>query len=70
MLSQIETRPPILRERAKLQALFYLAIKSYENGDLDGYANHLKDACNLYKSTPAVTLEFEYHLAEICYSKI
>ena len=70
MLSQIELCPPILRERAKVQAYFYMAIKAFEKGDLDEYAKYLKDACNLYRSVPTVTLEFEYHLAEICYSKI
>ena len=70
MLSQIELCPPILRERAKVQALFYMAVKAFEMDDLDGYAKHLQAACDLYCSVPIVTAEFEYHLAEICYSKI
>jgi len=70
MLVQTETYPPILRERAKVQALFYTAVKAFESGDLDGYAKHLKDACELYNNVPAVTVEFEYYLAELCYSRI
>ena len=45
-------------------------LQSKPTYDLDEYAKYLKDACNLYRSVPTVTLEFEYHLAEICYSKI
>ncbi len=70
MLAQIDTHRPILKERAKVQALFYMAVKAFEMGDFDGYAKHLKTACDLYHSAPIVTVEFEYHLAEICYSKI
>lgn len=70
MLTQIDTLPPILRERAKVQALFYMAVKAFEIGDFDGYAKDLKAACDLYHSAPTVTVEFEYHLAEICYSRI
>lgn len=69
MFSQIELCPSVLRERAKVKACFYMAVKAFENGDLDGYAKYLKDACDLYRSVPAVTLEFEYHLAEICLQK-
>ena len=70
MLSQIDILPPILRERSKVQALFYMAVKAFEIGDFDGYVKHLKTACDLYYSAPIVTTEVEYHLAEICYSKI
>ena len=70
MLAQIDTLPPTLKERAKVQALFYMAVKAFEMDDLDGYAKHLQAACDLYCSVPIVTAEFEYHLAEICYSKI
>ena len=70
MLAQIDTLPPVLRERTKVQALFYMAVKAYEANDFIGYAKHLKDACNLYSSVPTVTLEFEYHLAEICCPRI
>ncbi|WP_298019935.1 hypothetical protein [uncultured Dysosmobacter sp.] len=70
MLAQIEIHPPILKERAKVQALFYMAVKAFESGDFDGYAKNLKDACELYNSVPTVTLEFEYHLSEICRSRI
>ena len=70
MLAQINTYPPFLLERAKVQALFYMAIKAFEANDFDRYAEHLKNACDLYKSAPIVTLEFEYHLAEIYFSKI
>ncbi len=70
MLAQINTYPPFLMERAKVQALFYMAIKAFEANDFDRYAEHLKNACDLYKSAPIVTLEFEYHLAEIYFSNI
>ena len=70
MLAQIDTHRPILKERAKVQALFYMAVKAFETGDFDGYAKYLKAACDLYHSVPTVTVEFEYHLAEICYSRI
>ncbi len=70
MLAQIEAQSPILRERAKVQALFYMAVRAFESGDFDGYAKHLKEVCALYSSVPAVTLEFEYHLAEICRSRM
>ena len=61
MLAQIDTHRPILKERAKVQALFYMAVKAFEMGDFDGYAKHLKTACDLYHSAPIVTVEFEYH---------
>ncbi len=70
MLAQIEAHSPILRERAKVQALFYMAVKAFESGDFVGYAKHLKAACDLYSSVPAVTMEFEYHLAEACFDRI
>ncbi len=70
MLTQVEAHSPILRERTKVQALFYMAVRAFESGDFDGYAKHLRDACDLYSSVPTVTLEFEYHLAEICCSRI
>ena len=70
MLAQIDTHPPILRERAKAQALFYMAVKALEVEDLDGYAGYLEATCGLYDRTPAVTMEFEYHLAEICRSRM
>lgn len=70
MLTQIDTLPPVLRERVKVQALFYMAVKAFEMGDFDGYAEHLEAACGLYRSVPAITIEFEYHLAEICFSRI
>lgn len=66
MIAQIDSLRPILRERAKVQALFYMAVKAFEIGDLDGYANYLRAACDLYHIEPAVTMEVEYHLAEIC----
>ncbi|MDE7397916.1 MAG: hypothetical protein K2N06_00155 [Oscillospiraceae bacterium] len=70
MLVQINTLPSVLRERTKVQALFYMAVKAFEIGDFDGYAKHLKAACDLYCSVPTVAVEFEYHLAEICCSRI
>ena len=70
MFTQIDTLPPILKERAKVQALFYMAVKAFEAGNFDEYTRHLNDACNLYNSVPTVTLEFEYQLAKICSSRI
>lgn len=70
MLAQIDILPSILRERTRVQALFYIAVKAFETGDFDGYKKFLRDACNLYSSVPTVTMEFEYHLAENCYSRI
>ena len=70
MLTQIATLSSIVRERAQVQAFFYMAVKAFETGDFDGYTKYLQDACNLYNSVPTVIVEFEYHLAEICCSQI
>lgn len=70
VLAQLDTLPPILRERRKVQALFYMAVRAFEEGDREGYGGHLQEACALYHSAPAVTMEFEYHLAELCRERL
>ncbi len=69
-LERLDTLPPILRERRKVQALFYMAVKALEEGDRQGYARHLQEACALYHSASAVVMEFEYHLAELCRERL
>ena len=63
LLTQVDSCPPILRERIKAQALFYMAVKALEADDPDGYRRHLEAVCALYGEAPSVTMEFEYHLA-------
>lgn len=70
MLNQIEKFVPVLRERHKMQALFYMAIKNFEEGDIKKYNEYLQAANNLYYSCPTVTIEFEYYLTQICLSKM
>lgn len=70
LLNQIEKYIPILRERHKIQALFYMAVKRYENGDFTKYIEYLREANNLYYICPAVTVELEYYMTQICLSKI
>lgn len=47
-----------------------MAVKAFEADNFNEYAKYLKTDCELYHSVPTVTVEFEYHLAEICYSQI
>lgn len=70
MLAQIDSLPPVLKERELTRAFFYVAVKAFENGNLEEYGKNINAACDLYKAEPRVTVEFEYHLAEICRDKI
>lgn len=70
MLSQIERFVPILRERQKVKALFYAAVKNFEEGNIKEYIEHLQEANDLYNICPAIVMEPEYHLTQICLSKI
>lgn len=69
MLGQINSISPIMRERHKVQALFYMAIKEFEAGNGEKYYQYLTEAYNLYNECHSVTMEIEYYLAEICLSK-
>lgn len=69
MLVQIDSFSPIMRERRKVQALFYMAIKEFEAGNREKYYQYLAEAYNLYDECHSITLEFEYYLTEICLSK-
>lgn len=70
LLNQIEKFVPILRERHKVQALFYMAVKRFEDGDITKYVEYLREANNLYHICPTVTVELEYYMTQICLSKI
>ena len=59
----------IIRNRYKVRALFYTAIKNYDMGDTAKYIKYLQKVDRIYDSCPSVTVEFEYYVAQICLSK-
>ena len=62
---------PVLRERHKMKALFYIAMKErFEDKDITKYIEYLKEANSLYYVCPTVTVELEYYMIQICLSKI
>lgn len=69
MLAQMDSFPPVLRERHLVQALFYRAIKEFAKGNTEQYLRYLNEACRLYDECPYVTMSYEYYLAEACLSK-
>lgn len=69
MLRQISEFDSVLRERQTVKAQFYAAIKNFEEGHMKEYVEHLQKADALYDLCPAVVMEPEYHLTQICLSK-
>ena len=70
LLNQMEGFVPVLRERHKMKALFYMAMKRFEDKDITKYIEYLKEANSLYYVCPTVTVELEYYMIQICLSKI
>lgn len=70
LLNQMEGFVPVLRERHKMKALFYMAMKRFEDGDVAKYVEYLQEASSLYYTCPTVTVEPEYYMTQICLSKI
>ena len=48
---------------------FCIAAKQLERGDQNGYSEALRQVCMLYDKSPAVTIEIEYHLANILFQE-
>lgn len=55
---------PKLYLRSLVPAKFYIALKRYEKGDLEGCRQSLEEACALYKRDPVAAMPCEYFLAE------
>lgn len=60
-----EYKQESLRYKKTVSALFYIAVKCYEDGDIDGCKLHLYKAQQLYRENTAVTMMFEYYLSEM-----
>lgn len=59
----------ILKYRALVLCYFCIAAKQLERGDQNGYSEALRQVCMLYDKSPAVTIEIEYHLANILFQE-
>ena len=59
----------ILKYRALVLCYFCIAAKQLERGDQYGYSEALRQVCMLYDKSPAVTIEIEYHLANILFQE-
>lgn len=55
---------PTLYLRKLVPALFLIAVKRYEKGDIDGCRQSLKETCALYEKDHIVVMCPEYFLAE------
>lgn len=55
---------PKLYMRALVPAKFYIAVKRYEKGDLEGCRQSLKETSALYERDPIAVMPCEYFLAE------
>lgn len=69
MLAQIDTFPPVLRERHLVRALFYIAVKELERGNTEQSRRYFSELRSLYDGCHAVTMSYEFYLAENCLSK-
>lgn len=69
LLEKINSIVPILLERYKAKALFYIAVKEYEKGNKERYIDLLYSIENLYYKQPFIVIEWEYLLSHICIEK-
>lgn len=69
LMERISSIPPVLSERYQAKALFYIAVKEYERGNIKEYMDLLYDIENLYYRQPFIMIEWEYILSVICRDK-
>ncbi len=65
LLQEVDTLPPVLRERKRVLALLCLAAAAREAGETAACQARLQEAVGLYARCPAVVMELSYHLAEL-----
>lgn len=69
LLQEVDTLPPVLRERKRVLALLCLAAAAREAGETAAYQARLQEAVGLYTRCPAVVMELSYHLSELCLTR-
>ena len=60
-----EYKADSLRCKHTAAALFYIAVKCYDNRDIDGCKKNLHKVLQLYDENTVVTSQFEFYLAQM-----